>query len=102
VLEVSNRAPARRHHDEAAGVRPRIVQDEGQIGFHWAIPQGRPLGLPDLVPTDDEPTAWWRGPNKDAALQEHREADAGLVVAAVAARAVIFDSALLHVPGRRA
>lgn len=30
-------------------MRPRIVQDEGQIGFHWVTPDGRPTTLAALV-----------------------------------------------------
>ncbi|GAA1509756.1 hypothetical protein [Nocardioides humi] len=35
--------------------RPRIVQDEGQAGFHWATSSGEPIALPDLVAIDEEP-----------------------------------------------
>jgi hypothetical protein len=35
--------------------RPRIVQDEDQLGFYWATVDGRPISLPDLVGVDDEP-----------------------------------------------
>ncbi|GAA0615011.1 hypothetical protein GCM10009547_16130 [Sporichthya brevicatena] len=35
--------------------RPVIVQDEGQIGFHWSTPTGVPVRLDALVKTDDEP-----------------------------------------------
>jgi hypothetical protein len=34
--------------------RPRIVQDEGQLGFYWTDVDGRPISLPDLVLVDDE------------------------------------------------
>lgn len=30
-------------------MRPRIVQDEGQIGFHWVTPHERPTTLGELV-----------------------------------------------------
>lgn len=36
-------------------MRPRIVQDENQIGFYWVSPDGSPITLPDLMRTDDEP-----------------------------------------------
>lgn len=35
--------------------RPRIVQDEDQLGFYWATVDGRPITLPRLVEVDDEP-----------------------------------------------
>jgi hypothetical protein len=35
--------------------RPRIVQDEEQIGFHWVSPAGAPISLPALIRVDDEP-----------------------------------------------
>jgi hypothetical protein len=35
--------------------RPRIEQAEGQIGFHWVSPAGKPTSLPELVVSDDEP-----------------------------------------------
>ncbi len=35
--------------------RPRIAQDEDQIGFHWVSEAGQPISLPDLVLVDDEP-----------------------------------------------
>ena len=36
-------------------MRPRIVQADGQIGFHWATPNGAPTSLPALVVADAEP-----------------------------------------------
>jgi hypothetical protein len=36
-------------------VIPHIRQAEGQIGFSWVTPDGRPVSLPDLVATDAEP-----------------------------------------------
>lgn len=36
-------------------MRPRILQDEDQIGFQWATPTGRPTSLQLLVVEDDEP-----------------------------------------------
>ncbi|OJY47851.1 hypothetical protein [Pseudonocardia sp. 73-21] len=55
-------------------MRPRIAQDEGQIGFHWVTPAGRPIALPDLVLTDDEP---------DRLVATHLEAlDDALIIAA--------------------
>lgn len=38
-------------------MRPRIVQADGQIGFYWATPAGRPTSLQALVaePDEDEP-----------------------------------------------
>jgi hypothetical protein len=54
--------------------RPVIVQDEGQVGFYWATPDGRPIGLDALVKTDDEP---------DRLLPTHLEAlDDALIIAA--------------------
>jgi hypothetical protein len=35
--------------------RPRIAQADGQIGFHWVSPAGRPIALDDLVLEDEEP-----------------------------------------------
>ena len=32
--------------------RPRIVQEEGQLGFYWTTVDGRPVPLPDLVAPD--------------------------------------------------
>ncbi|MBW0118277.1 hypothetical protein [Pseudonocardia abyssalis] len=55
-------------------MRPRIVQDEGQVGFHWATPAGRPISLPALMRTDDEP---------DRLVSTHLEAlDDALIIAA--------------------
>ncbi|MHA6781689.1 hypothetical protein ACVGOW_11930 [Pseudonocardia saturnea] len=36
-------------------MRPRILQSDGQIGFRWATPDGRPSTLQALVIGDDEP-----------------------------------------------
>lgn len=36
-------------------MRPRIVQTDDEIGFHWATTTGAPISLPDLLLTDDEP-----------------------------------------------
>jgi hypothetical protein len=55
-------------------VRPRIVQGEDQIGFHWATPTGAPAALPELVVGDDEP---------DRLLATHLAAlDDALIIAA--------------------
>lgn len=55
-------------------MRPRIVQDEEQIGFHWATPDGRPTSLTDLVVDDGEP---------DRLVVTHVEAlDDALIIAA--------------------
>jgi len=55
-------------------VIPRIVQADGQIGFHWATPDGAPTTLPDLVIDDDEP---------DRLVATHLEAlDDALIIAA--------------------
>lgn len=35
--------------------RPRIVQTDEQIGFHWVSPAGVPVALQRLVADDDEP-----------------------------------------------
>ncbi|GEL20520.1 hypothetical protein [Pseudonocardia asaccharolytica] len=35
--------------------RPRIVQNEDQIGFHWVTTAGVPVSLVDLVRSDSEP-----------------------------------------------
>ena len=35
--------------------RPRIVQTDDQIGFHWLTAAGEPVTLPALVRIDDEP-----------------------------------------------
>jgi hypothetical protein len=55
-------------------VRPRIVQEDGQIGFYWATPTGDPASLPALVAIDDEP---------DRLVATHLEAlDDALIIAA--------------------
>ncbi len=55
-------------------MRPRIVQDEGQIGFHWATPAERPISLPALMVGDEEP---------DRLVSTHLEAlDDALIIAA--------------------
>lgn len=55
-------------------MRPRIAQDEGQIGFGWVSPAGSPISLSDLVLTDDEP---------DRLVATHLEAlDDALIIAA--------------------
>jgi len=36
-------------------MRPRIVQTDEQVGFHWATLHGRPTTLRHLVAEDDEP-----------------------------------------------
>ncbi|RZT13940.1 hypothetical protein EV589_4651 [Mycobacterium sp. BK558] len=36
-------------------MRPRIIQQDNQIGFHWATAGGLPTTLVDLVGDDDEP-----------------------------------------------
>ncbi|MGI9125014.1 MAG: hypothetical protein ACR2JM_09745 [Mycobacterium sp.] len=57
-------------------MRPRIVQAEGQIGFYWATPAGRPTSLQALVadPDEDEP---------DRLVATHLEAlDDALIIAA--------------------
>lgn len=36
-------------------MRPRIVQAEEQIGFHWATTDGMPISLQDLADGDEEP-----------------------------------------------
>ncbi|WP_237573427.1 hypothetical protein [Mycolicibacterium lacusdiani] len=36
-------------------MRPRIVQNEGQLGFYWATERGVPTTLQALVAEDDEP-----------------------------------------------
>ena len=54
--------------------RPRIAQADGQIGFHWVSPAGRPVSLPALVVTDDEP---------DRLVATHLEAlDDAMIIAA--------------------
>nr|WP_221220657.1 hypothetical protein [Mycolicibacterium sp. BK634] len=58
----------------AANVRPRIIQEEGQIGFYWAAASGRPISLQALVADDDEP---------DRLVATHLEAlDDALIIAA--------------------
>lgn len=55
-------------------MRPRIVQDEGQIGFFWATPKGTPTSLQVLVADDEEP---------DRLVATHLEAvDDSLIIAA--------------------
>ena len=55
-------------------MRPRIVQADGQIGFYWATPEGRPTSLQALVVDDDEP---------DRLIATHLEAlDDSLIIAA--------------------
>ena len=57
-------------------MRPRIVQTDGQIGFYWATPAGRPTSLQALVadPDEDEP---------DRLIATHLEAiDDSLIIAA--------------------
>lgn len=55
-------------------MRPRIVQTEDQIGFHWATPAGDPISLPALVIGDEEP---------DRLIATHLEAlDDALIIAA--------------------
>lgn len=55
-------------------MRPRIAQDEGQIGFHWVTTRGVPTSLPALVVADDEP---------DRLVATHLEAlDDALIIAA--------------------
>lgn len=55
-------------------MRPRIVQEDGQIGFYWATQTGDPASLPALVAIDDEP---------DRLVATHLEAlDDALIIAA--------------------
>lgn len=55
-------------------MRPRIVQDEGQLGFFWVTARGAPTSLPALVAADDEP---------DRLVATHLEAiDDALIIAA--------------------
>ena len=57
-------------------MRPRIIQEEGQIGFYWATPAGAPASLQTLVadPGEDEP---------DRLIATHLEAlDDALIIAA--------------------
>ena len=52
--------------------RPRIVQDEEQVGFYWVTGDGVPTGLAQLVLVDDEP---------DRLLPTHLEAlDDALII----------------------
>jgi hypothetical protein len=37
-------------------VIPDIRQSDGQIGFSWVTPDGRPASLPELITGDAEPT----------------------------------------------
>jgi len=54
--------------------RPQIAQADGQIGFHWVSAAGVPVGLPELVPHDEEP---------DRLVATHLEAlDDAMVIAA--------------------
>jgi hypothetical protein len=54
--------------------RPRIAQAEDQIGFHWVLPAGVPVSLPELVVADDEP---------DRLVATHLEAlDDAMIIAA--------------------
>lgn len=34
---------------------PHIRQADGQIGFYWVTPDGRPVSLPELLETDEDP-----------------------------------------------
>jgi hypothetical protein len=55
-------------------MRPRIVQVDDQIGFHWATAAGTPTTLPNLVVDDEEP---------DRLVATHLEAlDDALIIAA--------------------
>lgn len=55
-------------------MRPRIVQDEGQLGFSWATSTGTPTTLRALVTDDEEP---------DRLVATHLEAiDDALIIAA--------------------
>lgn len=55
-------------------MRPRIIQEDGQIGFNWATSTGRPTSLQALVVDDDEP---------DRLVATHLEAlDDALIIAA--------------------
>jgi hypothetical protein len=55
-------------------MRPRIAQDEDQIGFHWVTPAGVPISLPKLVVGDEEP---------DRLVATHLEAlDDAMIIAA--------------------
>lgn len=55
-------------------MRPRIIQQDGQIGFYWATPSGSPTSLQNLVVGDEEP---------DRLVATHLEAlDDALIIAA--------------------
>ncbi len=55
-------------------MRPRIIQEDGQIGFYWATPTGSPTSLQALVAVDEEP---------DRLVATHLEAlDDALIIAA--------------------
>lgn len=55
-------------------MRPRIVQDDEQIGFYWVTPGGAPTTLQALVVSDEEP---------DRLVATHLEAlDDALIIAA--------------------
>ncbi|MCV7219201.1 hypothetical protein H7J51_28475 [Mycobacterium crocinum] len=55
-------------------MRPRIIQQDGQIGFYWATPSGSPTSLQALVVGDEEP---------DRLVATHLEAlDDALIIAA--------------------
>src|SRR5690606_30417834 len=55
-------------------MRPRIVQTDDQIGFHWVTPAGAATTLRELVVDDDEP---------DRLVATHIEAlDDALIIAA--------------------
>ena len=57
-------------------MRPRIVQADGQIGFYWSTPAGRPTSLQALVADPDEDEA-------DRLIATHLEAlDDSLIIAA--------------------
>lgn len=57
-------------------MRPRIVQTDGQIGFYWATPAGRPTSLQALVADPEEDEA-------DRLIATHLEAlDDSLIIAA--------------------
>ena len=54
--------------------RPRIAQDEEQIGFHWVSSAGAPVRLPELMRVDEEP---------DRLVATHLEAlDDAMIIAA--------------------
>lgn len=55
-------------------MRPRIIQEDGQIGFYWATATGSPTSLQALVAVDDQP---------DRLVATHLEAlDDALIIAA--------------------